>query len=61
MEMIRIPKSIHERIVEHGKKEWPLECCGILAEKGETVEKTFELPNTEKTSIRRKSRSFDRF
>ncbi|RPJ06511.1 MAG: M67 family peptidase [Deltaproteobacteria bacterium] len=50
--MIRIPKSIYEGIVEHSKREWPLECCGILVGKGETVEKAFELTNTEKSSIR---------
>jgi proteasome lid subunit RPN8/RPN11 len=50
--MIRIPKHIHGRMVEHARKEWPLECCGILGGKKETVEKGFELANTEKSSIR---------
>ncbi len=51
-EMIRIPGSVYDAIVEHAKKESPLECCGILAGKGRTVEKSFELTNTEKSSIR---------
>ena len=50
--MIRVSKSIYEGIVNHAKREWPLECCGILAGKNETVEKAFELTNTEKSSIR---------
>ncbi len=50
--MIRIPKSIYEGIVEHAKREWPLECCGVLAGKEDTVEKAFELSNTEKSPIR---------
>ncbi len=50
--MIRIPKSIYDGIVEHAKKEWPLECCGILGGKEEIVEKAFQLSNTEKSSIR---------
>jgi [CysO sulfur-carrier protein]-S-L-cysteine hydrolase len=50
--MIRIPKSIYEGIVEHARKEWPLECCGILAGKKETVGKAFELSNMEKSSTR---------
>ncbi len=50
--MIRIPKSIYDRIVEHAKREWPLECCGILAGKEDTVEKVFELSNSEKSPVR---------
>ena len=29
--MIRIPKNIYERMVEHAKKGYPNEACGILA------------------------------
>jgi len=52
MEMIRIPKDIFEGMVEHAKKESPLECCGILGGKGETVQRAFELQNAEKSPIR---------
>jgi [CysO sulfur-carrier protein]-S-L-cysteine hydrolase len=52
MEMIRIPKDILEGMVEHAKKESPLECCGILGGKGETVQRAFELQNAEKSPIR---------
>jgi proteasome lid subunit RPN8/RPN11 len=50
--MIRIPKSIYQGMVEHAKKESPLECCGILGGKGHTVEKAFELQNAEKSPMR---------
>jgi proteasome lid subunit RPN8/RPN11 len=39
-------------MVAHAKKEWPLECCGILGGKDHTVEKAFELQNAEKSPIR---------
>ena len=47
--MIRIPKSIYLEMIEHAKKESPLECCGILGGKDYTVEKAFELQNAEKS------------
>src|SRR4030042_6843718 len=50
--MIRIPKSIYQRMVEHAKKEWPLECCGILSGRDETVEKAYEVQNEEGSSVR---------
>jgi proteasome lid subunit RPN8/RPN11 len=50
--MIRIPKFIYQKMVDHAKKEWPLECCGILGGKDPTVEKAFELQNAEKSPIR---------
>ena len=39
-------------MVEHAKKESPLECCGILCGKDHTVKKAFELQNAEKSPIR---------
>ena len=50
--MIRIPRSIFNRMVEHAKKESPLECCGILGGKNHKVERAFELQNAEKSPIR---------
>jgi len=49
--MVRIPKSIYQRMIEHAKKERPLECCGILGGKEKTVEKVFELKNSEESSV----------
>jgi len=50
--MIRIPKFIYEKMVDHAKKEWPLECCGILSGREKTVEKAYELTNEERSSVR---------
>ena len=52
MSMVRIPKSIYQRMIEHARTEWPLECCGILGGKEKAVGKAFELRNTEESSIR---------
>ena len=49
--MIRIPKTIFQEMVDHAKREWPLECCGILGGKDKTVQKSFELQNTEKSPV----------
>jgi len=50
--MIQIPEPIYQRMVEHAKKEWPLESCGILSGKGKSVERAFELQNGEGSAIR---------
>jgi [CysO sulfur-carrier protein]-S-L-cysteine hydrolase len=51
-EMIRIPESICQAIVEHARRESPLECCGILSGREKTVDKVFELRNAEKSPVR---------
>jgi proteasome lid subunit RPN8/RPN11 len=50
--MVKIPNIILQGMVEHAKREWPLECCGILGGKEKTVQKAYELQNVEKSSIR---------
>ena len=50
--MIKIPKSIYQQMVEHAKKESPLECCGILGGKDYVVQKAFELQYADQSSIR---------
>ncbi len=50
--MVRIPRAIYEKMIDHAKKESPLECCGILSGKGKTVQKVFEVPNAEKSPAR---------
>ncbi|MBM4340161.1 MAG: M67 family metallopeptidase [Deltaproteobacteria bacterium] len=50
--MIRIPESIYHSIIEHARKEAPLECCGILGGKDGMVEKVFELRNEEQSPVR---------
>ncbi len=49
--MLRIPKTIYQEMLEHARREWPLECCGILSGKEKTVQKAFELKNTEESPV----------
>jgi len=50
--MIRIPEPLYQAMVEHARREVPLECCGILSGREKTVEKAFELQNAEKSPVR---------
>jgi proteasome lid subunit RPN8/RPN11 len=50
--MIRIPKTIYQEMLDHARKERPLECCGILSGKEKTVQKIFELKNIEESSVK---------
>ena len=50
--MIRIPEPLYRAMVEHARREVPLECCGILSGREKTVEKAFELQNAEKSPVR---------
>jgi len=45
--MVRIPKTIFQEMVNHALREAPLECCGILAGKGRTVRRMYEMRNTD--------------
>ncbi len=50
--MIIISKQIQDSIIEHAKKEFPHEACGILAGKNEnTVTDFFPMKNMDKASI----------
>jgi len=49
--MIRIPESINRRMVEHAQKEKPLECCGLLGGKDQTVREIFETQNVARRPI----------
>ncbi len=50
--MIKIPQSIFQAIIDHARKEAPLECCGILAGENGTVRKVFEMRNEEQSPVR---------
>jgi proteasome lid subunit RPN8/RPN11 len=49
--MIRIPKLIYQKMVDHARREDPVECCGILGGKDETVQRSFEIKNVECSSV----------
>jgi proteasome lid subunit RPN8/RPN11 len=47
--MVRIPKTILQEMVNHALREAPLECCGILAGKGRTVRRVYEMRNADES------------
>ena len=49
--MIRIPRSIYQKMIDHARREAPVECCGILGGKDKTVQKSFEIKNVERSSV----------
>ena len=38
-------------MIEHARREDPVECCGILGGSDETVQKSFEIKNVESSSV----------
>lgn len=49
--MIRIPREIYQEMIEHARREAPVECCGILGGKDTTVQECFEIRNVENSSV----------
>ena len=47
--MVRIPKSVLQEMLIHAAREAPLECCGILAGKGRTVRRMYEMRNADES------------
>lgn len=55
--MIRIPKEQLVEIREHGVRDYPYECCGLLlgrfTEDGKTVKETYPISNAREESAKR--------
>ncbi len=49
--MLRIPRAIYQEMLDHAKRESPIECCGILSGRERTVQKAFELKNIEESPV----------
>lgn len=46
---MKIKKEIIEKIIEHAKRDAPIEACGYLARKGDAVIRHYELTNIDKS------------
>lgn len=47
--MLKVKRELFVQIVKHCKEELPDEACGILAGKGSSVEKAYEMVNADKS------------
>jgi proteasome lid subunit RPN8/RPN11 len=45
--MIRIPQAIHNEMIAHAKKGFPLEVCGIVGGTGESVSVLYRMTNSD--------------
>lgn len=48
--MIKIPKTIIEKIIEHSKIDFPIEACGYLIGNDDTVIDIIKMTNTDKSN-----------
>jgi proteasome lid subunit RPN8/RPN11 len=46
---LEIPEDLLNRIIEHARRGYPKECCGILAGKGRRISRLYPMENTEKS------------
>jgi proteasome lid subunit RPN8/RPN11 len=51
MTRVVIPRFLLDRMISHCRSVYPHEACGILAGKGESVEKIYEMTNTERSHV----------
>lgn len=50
--MLKIPQSIHDMVVAHAREGLPLEICGILGGKGDTISSVHRICNTKASATR---------
>lgn len=49
--MLKIPSNISSAMLEHAKADFPFECCGLLAGKGDEVSHIYRMSNTDKSKV----------
>ncbi len=49
--MLRIPSNITEEMIAHAKADFPLECCGILAGKDDTISHIYKVINNDRSRV----------
>ncbi len=42
----RLPKAMHDQIIDHARREAPRECCGVIVGSGVELSELHELTNT---------------
>ncbi len=50
MNMLRIPRFIYEQMIEQAREGLPLEVCGILGGKGNSVSAIYPMANADRSS-----------
>ena len=45
--MLRIPRPLHDELIDHARTGLPLEICGILGGSGDTVATLYRMTNTD--------------
>lgn len=49
--MMRIPRAVFQEMLNHTRKEWPAECCGLLAGRDWLVTRIYPLENRDGSSV----------
>lgn len=51
IQMISLTENLLNQIIEHSKKEYPHEACGILAGREERIEKVYQMKNISEVPV----------
>jgi [CysO sulfur-carrier protein]-S-L-cysteine hydrolase len=49
--MITIPKPFYDEMLSHAHEEYPNECCGLLAGRGNNVSRVYRMTNTHHSPV----------
>lgn len=47
--MLTVPQELLDRVLAHARRDHPDECCGVLAGKGDTATRVFEMTNADRS------------
>ena len=50
--VMKIPRQILEELIQHARREYPNECCGILGGQGDEVRQLFPLTNIDRSPVK---------
>ncbi len=49
--MLKIPLKIYEEMIAHASADFPLECCGIIAGKGDDLSHSYRMKNIDESKV----------